>query len=559
MKVLKNILVFSFVALFAMSAQANVSLRNGNFFIGYSDISYPGGFETKIERVYNSKTPYNGWFGWGWGSEYEVYLSISADGSVLVHEYGGGAQNRFNPANFSAQELDQAVNTIATAAQKSGVIGSADQLTSYKAKLKGDATFRNDEWQKLKSQGKVAARVLPVGTKLTSNRFSFQMIQVVANGYQRVYDSGKVETFDSAGRLSKIQDRNGHFIQITRTKDGLIEKIVDNFNRKIFFTFNKKRKIEKLQGENNKTVSYQYNDQDELVYSKDADGNVYTYGYTKDRRHNLIEVGYSDKSKMLISYYGKDLFENVKSVKDRDGTLTEYTYGKVGNDAKSLKVGVAVKGSDGKTISSSQYEYVFKTKATGEEWTQKMVTTVDGDRTETVYDEKLGLPSHIKRGKEETTFTYDSRGRVTKKVTPYEITELVYDPKVGKVSKVTKQDRLNKNSKPEWSQFQYDDRANLVSALNSEKQGVKLFYDTSGRISSMIDQNKRRIDFKYNENSKPVEIVDPALGSIKVTYTNSGEVKKVDSAGGRKIALQVTSAFQNLLEIIKPAGVTLSF
>ena len=556
---ISGLLVLAFAFFISLSTQANVSLRNGNFFIGYSDIAYPGGFETKIERVYNSKTPYNGWFGWGWGSEYEVFLSISADGSVLVHEYGGGAQNRFNPQNFTTQELEQAVNTIASAAQKAGVIGSASQFAAYKEKLKNDATFRNDEWQKFRAQGKVAARSLPVGTKLTSTRFSFQMIQVVQNGYQRIYDSGKVETFDATGRLVKVQDRNGHSIQISRSKDGLIEKIQDNFNRKIFFTFNKKRKVEKLQGENNKTVVYQYNDQDELVYTKDADGNIYTYGYSKDRRHNLTEVGYSDKSKMLISYYGKDQFENVKSVKDRDGTLTEYSYGKVNNDPKSLKVTVVVKNNEGKALSTSVYDYNFKIKATGEEWTQKMVTTVDGDRTETVYDEKLGLPLFIKRGKDETTFVYDARGRVTKKTTPFEVTELSYDPKVGKVSKVVKIDRANKNAKPEWSQFQYDDRANLISAVNSDKQSVKLFYDTNGRISSMIDQNKKRIDFKYNENSKPVEIIDPSLGSIKVTYTNSGEVKKVDSAGGRKIALQVTSAFQNLLEIIRPAGVTLSF
>src|SRR5436190_6570091 len=62
---------------------ANVSLRNGNFFIGYTDIVYPGGFEPKIERVYNSKTPYHSIFGWGWGFEYSVYLTVSADGTII--------------------------------------------------------------------------------------------------------------------------------------------------------------------------------------------------------------------------------------------------------------------------------------------------------------------------------------------------------------------------------------------------------------------------------------------------------------------------------------------
>src|SRR5436305_14800211 len=90
-------------------AQANVALKNGNFFIGYTDIVYPGGFEPKIERVYNSKTGFKGMFGVGWGNEYEVNLTVSADGSVVVHEYGGGAENRVSPLAFRAYELEKAV------------------------------------------------------------------------------------------------------------------------------------------------------------------------------------------------------------------------------------------------------------------------------------------------------------------------------------------------------------------------------------------------------------------------------------------------------------------
>jgi hypothetical protein len=67
------------------------------------------------------------------------------------------------------------------------------------------------------------------------------------------------------------------------------------------------------------------------------------------------------------------------------------------------------------------------------------------------------------------------------------------------------------------------------------------------------------LDFKYNENSKPIEITDPKLGAIRVSYKNSGEIDKIDSSSGQKVAIQVTSAFQNLLEIIRPAGVNLSF
>jgi YD repeat-containing protein len=122
------------------------------------------------------------------------------------------------------------------------------------------------------------------------------------------------------------------------------------------------------------------------------------------------------------------------------------------------------------------------------------------------------------------------------------------------VERFSKTDR-----KKAWFQYTYDPKGNLSLAKNDKGKGVQLIYDRNGRISSMIDESKRRIDFKYDQNSKPIEIIDPKLGSIKVTYTNTGEVKSVDSSAGRRIALQVTSAFQNLLDIIRPAGVTLSF
>src|SRR2546421_237593 len=95
----------SLLLLSTLSCFANVSLKNGNFNIGFTDIAYPGGFEPKIERVYNSKASFRGIFGNGWGSEFEVFLEIDPDGTVTVHEYGGGADNRFVPANLKAADV----------------------------------------------------------------------------------------------------------------------------------------------------------------------------------------------------------------------------------------------------------------------------------------------------------------------------------------------------------------------------------------------------------------------------------------------------------------------
>lgn len=546
------------MSLIAVPAYANVSLKNGNFFRGYTDIVYQGGFEPKIERVYNSKTNYTGVFGPGWGNEYEVKLTVSADGSVVVQEYGGGAENRFVPTAMKAADIDEAVKKISEALKDSGRFGTQKLFDEYKAKLKGDAAFRNDEWQALVNVGKLKPRQLDTGAQLVSNRFAFQTVTRTANGYQRSYDNGKVERFNEKGSLVKIMDRNGNFIDFTYGKDGRLEKLVDNFNRKMFFTFNSKGLLEKIQGEDGKEAKYGYNSAGELSESKDTEGNVYKYKYSADGQHNLVEISYSDKTSMQVEYHGRDKFGSVKSVKERDGSRMEYDYAFDPKDKGHISISVASKDPDNKAVSTAKYEYFQKTKGDGEEWTYKMVSVTDGERTETTYNECCGLPLIIKRGGDETSFQYDTKGRVTRKVTPTEVTELAYDAKAGKVAKVVRNSKIDKKLSS-WSQFQYDDRGNLVFAKNSDKKGVKLFYDANGRIKSLIDQDQRRLDFKYNENSKPVEITDPKLGTIRVSYRNSGEIDKIDSSAGQKVALQVTSAFQNLLEIIRPAGVNLSF
>jgi len=533
-------------------ADARVTLKNGNFFRAYTDIGYKMGAEPKIERVYNSKTSYKGIFGPGWGNEYEVRLSVSPDGSVVVHEYGGGAENRFTPAKVSPQEVDEAVKKISELKK----ISNPKANEEYREKLRTDAFYRNEEWQSLVNAGKLQSKAIPVGSQLTSNRFAYQLLTRLKDGYQRSFDTGKVEKFDEKGRLLSVSDKNKNYIELTYSKEGRIEKLVDNMNRKMFFAFNNRGLLEKVQGEDGAEAVYKYNPMGELIESKDADGNVYKYKYTTDNYHNLVEVAYSDKTTIQVEYYGVDKYMGVKSLKERDGTVNEYDYVIDPKDRGHLTVTSNIKDSEGTIASRQKYEYFFRYKPDGEEWTYKLIQATDGETTETVYNECCGLPLLIKRGGDETSFVYDTKGRVVKKSTPSEVTELSYDAKAGKVSKVVKNSKINKKFST-WSQFEYDERGNLKLAKNSDKKGVRLFYDATGRIKTLVDQDRRQLDFKYDQNSRPVEITDPKLGTIKVTYNASG-IEKVDSASGQKVALQVTTAFQNLLEIIRPAGVNLT-
>src|SRR5215469_4283558 len=321
---------------------ANVSLRNGNFFVSYNDIVYPGGFEPKIERVYNSKTGFKGIFGWGWGTEFEVYLEISPEGSVVVHEYGGGAENRFIPADAKPLNVASAADQIVAAARQNHDMASPSATHVYRDRLISDMSFRSDEWDKYLKLGLVKPVNIPVGTRLVSNRFSHEVVERIPMGFERTFDNGRKESFDDRGRLTRILDQNGNYLQFGYGVRNRVQ-IVDNYGRHIAIFLNNHKLVERVEGDEGVVSTYGYDEQDNLIYSKDTDNQGFRYEYAG--RHNMTKISYEDGTTMGISYYPMELHENVHSVKDRDGTITNYDYWTDPADDGHLRIAIAVKGT----------------------------------------------------------------------------------------------------------------------------------------------------------------------------------------------------------------------
>lgn len=543
MNITKRLGLFFAGVLALSAAHAGVNLKNGNFYISYTDIVVPGGGKKlEITRTYNSKSTEVGWFGFGWGSDFETRLLPSADGSVVIHEHGQGGKTRFTPK--TAVNGEAAAKKIVEAMRKRTQLSeqAASQLTE---KLKNNAELRHTYALQFKVQSQVA-----VGTVLYSSDRGTQEVHVIKDGYKRVYPDGKSEFFNQKGDLTKISDKSGYSISFN-WKDGKLESIKDSQAKQIFFSWYADGRAKQVWSAGDKKAEYKYQSED-LVYTKDVGGNVYEYGY--DRSHNMNEIRYSDKSKMVIKYEPKTLF--VSEIQDRNGESTKYQYG---NNPKAAEdhywTTVTKKGFDGKPA-ANRYEYEIKTRPDGSRFTYRILTDINGIKTETIYSECCSLPLKIARGKHVTNFEYNGKGLLTKKSsTKGDFVKIEYDDVLNKIKKVSNNEGL--------TEFTYDKQGNLVTAKNDKGKAVLLVYDSKGKITKMVDDdkkaNQRRIlAFKYNALGKPVEIEMEKVGKINVAYDNYGEIKKVDSSAGHKMALQVTQAFQNLLAIVKPAGVNLN-
>jgi YD repeat-containing protein len=541
MNLKKSLIVLSLLPALAFGG---VNLKNGNFFITYTDIIAPGGDrDLEVTRTYNSKSTDNGWFGFGWGSLYETKLMVSADGSVVVMENGTGAQTRFVPKE--AINVESASRKIVDAMKKKETMSDV-ALQSLVKRLNNDAELRQFYSKKYNIETSLAD-----GTILYSNDRGIQTIVKEKSGYKRVSSDGKTDYFDSIGKLTKISDKNGYSISF-EYKGETLTAIRDTQSKQIIFEWYPDGKIKSASSAGDKKATYAYDAKGNLTTSVDVLGNIYKYDY--DSNHNLISIVYVDTTKMVMKY-DKNSF--VTDVIERNGEVTKYKYE---NNSKNPDfhywTTVSKKPVDGPE-STSRYEYEIKAKPDGQQYTYRIATEVDGVKTETIYSECCSLPLKITRGKDVTTFEYNAKGLLTKKTsTRGEYVELAYDDKINKITKVVNNDG--------WTTFQYDKIGNLAKAVNSTGKSVLLIYDRLGKITKMIDQDKddtktrRTLSFKYNSMGKPVEIEMENVGIINVAYDNYGEIKKVESKAGAKMALQVTQAFQSLLSIVKPAGVNLN-
>lgn len=541
MKFLKLLSLALVTLLLSSFAMAGVNLKNGNFYISYTDIVVPGGGKKlEITRTYNSKATEIGWFGFGWGSEFETRLEVSADGSVVIHEHGTGAKSRFTPKT----QIDPVATStkIVTEMRKKTAL-SEKAASELIQKLATNAELRHTYAMNFGIHSTVAP-----GTILYSHDLGPQTLAVTKEGYRRDHSDGRQDFFDSEGQMVKIADKSGYFVGFTY-KEGKLESLKDSQAKQIYFSWYPDGLVKEIWSAGDKKATFKYQDSD-LVSSKDVGDNAYEY--TFDKSHNLTEIRYADKTKLAVSYDPQTFF--VSQVADRNGEVTKYQYGANAKNPEDHYWTIVTKpGFDGKPV-ANRYEYEIKTKADGAQYTYRILTEINGIKTETIYNDK-SLPSKIARGNNVTNFEYNANGLLVKKASSKgDFVNIEYDDAINKIKKVVNNEGT--------TQFEYDAKGNLVKASNNAGKIVFLIYDSKGKISKMVDQEsaseKRVLAFKYNALGKPVEIEMEKIGKINVAYDNYGEIKKVESSAGHKMALQVTQAFQNLLSIVKPAGVNLN-
>lgn len=551
---------------------ANVSPTNGNFSVQYVDIRYPGRLAPTLRRVYNSKSSFSGMFGHGWGIAYETSLVVLGDGSVVVHEFGGGADLRFRSVTFASGDVARSIETMALARQELTGIMGADSLLAYRAHLRLDESFRTDEWTALRARRLVPPRELPASTTLYSEDGGYQRLTKSVDGFERTTPFGDRETFDRAGFLIRMQDSNDNWVAVGRDPSERIISVANDLGQAIHFQYNGAGLVSSASRRDGGRAFYTYDSTGNLVRTVDVDGHVYTYAY--DGRHNMTRVGYSDGSSMTMTYYPPSAHENIRSVTKSDGSTDTYSFAVDSADSGHISVAVITVDRHRKR-SRSVYEFMTRRTDYGHLWTYQETRIVGEDTTHTTYDECCNLPLQVvtlgtTRQRDTSLFEYDGRGHLIRQRTAREVDSLSYNDMSGKLSSESRYVRrddgepprdvsapVGKGSQPPEASrsraqppivlsYEYDGRGNLVTAYSSAGDSVTLAYDQRGRL------NVLRGSTHGLARAGPGAPGPGQDKTVRVTVRYDAD-NVVHVEGGRNVDIQGALALFG--QLLRPAGV----
>ncbi len=552
---MRKILAFSFILSIPLFARVNPD--NGNFDVKYTDfIVFNSGMNLEFSRTYNSRSAHiRGYFGVGWSSQMEGYLQIQKD-SVAYYEGGGGNMLRFEP-------------------------------------VKG----KKDFW--------------------ASDVLGKQNLTLNQSGYVLENSNGIKLLFTKEGRLSKVFDNNKNYVEYTYSKAGVPEIVKDNVGNQVqlkWATFGGFPRIVQIK-RNDNVARYEYNKLGDLIKAEGMDSVPYAYSY--DDEHNLTKILYQNGTYKEISY--NKIRDWAIKFRDIDGRVTENEYFADSVDPENKFGTIVTNYKEGsKQKEQARFWYEFRRRPDGSPYKYRSVTMmriiedvnyeamtefsttgvipekVPYTVTETFYTQCCGTPLNISswneasnykfsdspsdikwtqtnQKKNVTRFDYYNEGEFTgflkKKVfSNGETLSLIYKPSLKKISEFKRGDRR--------IQYEYDKEGNPVAIVDDKAQKrFVLSYGLKGEIASVKEfplkgNNPRLVYFRYNAEGLPVEIKEK-LGkkedTLQVSYLPNGRINQVLNSKGRSVASKeereaarrISETFTNLVELLKPSGLSL--
>lgn len=453
---------------YCLYGKGSVNLSNGNFIQERTDLVLPSiGPSLEFTRFYNSKDTYTGPQGKGWTHNYNTNLTINKDGSITV-AYADGHTALFTCNGSSYLHPAGCFETLAAGPNNTYILTFKDQ-TTY--------------------------------------------------------------TYNAAGQLTSITDKNGNTLTLTYT-NGLLSAATEPAGRSFTFTYDANNHLTGVADTAGRSVSYTYDSGGNLATLQDVLGGTTQYHYDTQ---GLTEIIAPDGNTLLRNTY--DSSSRVTQQTDGSGNITGFNYDQANQQT-------AMTDALGNTITAG---YDGRYRSTG--------ITYPGNITETfAYDNNNCRASVTDAVYHTTTCSYDDLGNLLTVTDPAgNTTKMTYDGSNNLLS-VT-------NAAGKQINFTYDANNNLTAMTDPLGNTTTYTYDSSGFLLSKTtpgpDPGPGKTSYTY-QSGLPQTVTDPAGNTTTYSYDPTGRPNSITDADGKKTAMSYDPA-DNLTGVTDPLGNTTSF
>ena len=345
--------------------------------------------------------------------------------------------------------------------------------------------------------------------------------------------------FSSIGYLTRIEDRNGNALDLTRDTSGRLLKIVAAGGREIQLLYDGDR-IVSLFDPLGRQIQYRYNTAGNLIDVIDPVGGSTHYTYDTDNR--MVTLTDARGITYLTNEY--DTNNRVVRQTNADGGVYQYRY--FGPNGLALpeipanlffpirtpRCPLGVVFLDPGVPAASSGDCIVRVIRLGPAdylVTQAIVVDPEGNPTSyrfsssgylieltdaagrvTQYERTQGthlLLSTTDPAGRVTEYTYDAAGNVaTIKDPAGKTTSFTYEPTFNKLATLT--DPLNHQTS-----FTYDPKGSLLTVTDPMNKTTTMTYNAAGQPTSVTDPLNNTTTFTYDFLGNPVGVIDP-LGNV---------------------------------------------
>lgn len=458
----KNGYFFLFMIL-TTSLFADVDLKTANYTESWVDVRVPGsGFELAIQRTYNSRSSFQGAFGYGWCSTLESKLVFKDIQTILLVECGAG------------------------------------QITTFYL------------------SGASGSKYLALGS-------SRDTIEKSDSGYVRTSTLESKQKFNLGGKLEKIVDKNGSSVSIIY-KDSRISEIKASNGPKIIFSWNTAGFVSNVVGSNGLGSQYRYLNGD-LVWVKNSEQTEYSYSYSKSHNLTKVtfpdgtarEITYDEKEDWVTAF--KDLggcsegykfsVQAEKPIEKIEARVTKNCGGSASRSVIFSWTYQYRKGRPGKYLKQSKEESGTNLRVV----TYNEMGDIESDRinrneTRYKYAGNGNLISINFPDGTTTKYTYRSgSNRLTKIDSGTGVLSFHYDAN-GNIDSSTSNDGRS-------IALKYDSLGRIIEIKNNKKQEFRLFYEPNSKnLIRLVLVGVGELNVKYEQSGLLSNVRSPAGESV---------------------------------------------